>query len=61
MKRPSCADSLQWLDKNKDVMRFWMTRLLIGAALAAVLALAFAAYLRPSFVFDLANRIILCF
>lgn len=28
--------------------------------LAAVLAAAFMAYLRPSFVFDLANRIILC-
>lgn len=28
--------------------------------LAAVLAAAFMAYLRPSFVVDLANRIILC-
>jgi hypothetical protein len=34
---------------------------LFGAALAAVLTLAFMAYLRPSFVVDLANRIIMCF
>lgn len=34
---------------------------LLAAALAAVLALAFAAYLQPSFMLDLANRIILCF
>jgi hypothetical protein len=38
-----------------------LKRFLLGIAIAAVLALAFAAYLRPSFVFDLANRIILCF
>ena len=37
------------------------TRWLLGAALATVLALAFMAYLRPSFVVDLANRFILCF
>jgi hypothetical protein len=37
-----------------------LLRLLLGAVLAAVLALAFIGYLRPSFVFDLANRIILC-
>jgi hypothetical protein len=36
-------------------------RLLFGAALAAVLTLTFIAYLRPSFIIDLANRIILCF
>jgi hypothetical protein len=42
-------------------MRERYKRLLFGAALLAVLGLAFAAYLRPSFVFDLANRIILCF
>lgn len=42
-------------------MRDGIKRLLFGAALTAVLALAFAAYLRPSFVLDLANRIILCF
>jgi hypothetical protein len=36
-------------------------RILFGAALAAVLALAFAGYLHPSFVIDLANRFMLCF
>ncbi len=36
-------------------------RILLGAALAAVLALAFIGYLRPSFIVDLANRFILCF
>lgn len=35
--------------------------LLIGAALAVVLAVTFAAYLQPSFMLDLANRIVLCF
>jgi hypothetical protein len=38
-----------------------LIRFLLGALLVAVLALAFAGYLRPSFVVDLANRIILCF
>jgi hypothetical protein len=42
-------------------MRDRLLRLLLGAALVAVLALAFIGYLRPSFVVDLANRIILCF
>ena len=32
-----------------------------GIALGTVLTLAFAAYLRPSFVVDLANRFMLCF
>ena len=36
-------------------------RLLLGAALIAALVLSFMAYLRPAFIFDLANRIILCF
>lgn len=36
-------------------------RWLLGTALAAVLAAAFMAYLRPSFIVDLANRFILCF
>lgn len=40
--------------------RNWKQRLL-ATALVAVLALAFAAYLQPSFMLDLANRIILCF
>jgi hypothetical protein len=42
-------------------MRDRLLRLLLGAALVAVLALAFIGYLRPSFVVDLANRIVLCF
>ena len=36
-------------------------RLLFGIAGIALLALAFAGYLRPAFVLDLANRFILCF
>jgi hypothetical protein len=39
------------------MMRHWLLR----AAMAAVLALVFLAYLRPDFVVDLANRIYLCF
>jgi hypothetical protein len=42
-------------------MRQRLKHLLLGAALVAVLALVFAAYLRPSFILDLANRIVLCF
>ena len=38
-------------------MKIWLLR----AAIAAVLALVFAAYLQPDFVVDLANRIYLCF
>lgn len=41
-------------------MRELLKRLLIGAAVAAALALGFLAYLRPSFVVDLANQILLC-
>ena len=37
-----------------------LKRMLTGAAVLAVLALVFISYLRPSFVFDLANRIMLC-
>lgn len=36
-------------------------RWLLGTAFAAVLTFAFMAYLRPEFVVDLANRIIMCF
>lgn len=36
-------------------------RLLTGIAIAAVLGAIFLAYLRPAFVLDLANRIVLCF
>ena len=42
-------------------MRDELKRLLLGIAIAAVLALVFVGYLRPSFIFDLANRILLCF
>lgn len=38
-----------------------LTRFLFGILLAAVLTAAFLAYLRPAFIVDLANRIILCF
>lgn len=38
-----------------------LKQLLLASAVAAVLALVFAAYLQPSFVLDLANRIVLCF
>ena len=43
------------------VLQARIKRWLLGAALAAVLTLAFRAYLQPSFVVDLANRIIMCF
>jgi len=36
-------------------------RILFGAAFIGALALAFIGYLQPSFIVDLANRIILCF
>lgn len=42
-------------------MREQIKRLLLGTTFIAVLALAFVGYLRPSFILDLANRIILCF
>jgi hypothetical protein len=42
-------------------MRPRFRRFLAGAALAALLVLVFLAYLRSSFIFDLANRLFLCF
>jgi len=42
-------------------LRSRLLRLLFAAMFAALLALAFAAYLQPDFVLDLANRIYLCF
>lgn len=42
-------------------MRERLKRILLGVALIAALGVPFLAYLRPSFVVDLANRIILCF
>lgn len=44
-----------------NIMHARLKRLLLGAALIAVLVLSFLAYLHPAFVFDLANRILLCF
>jgi hypothetical protein len=44
-----------------NAMHARIKRWLLAAALTAVLALAFMAYLRPSFVVDLANRFMLCF
>lgn len=38
-----------------------LRKFLAGIAVAAVLATVFAAYLQPSFVVDLASRIMLCF
>ncbi|WEF31725.1 hypothetical protein [Pseudoduganella chitinolytica] len=38
-----------------------LKRLAWWLLIAAVLALCFAAYLRPAFMLDLANRIYLCF
>lgn len=38
-----------------------MRRPLIAVLVAGTLAAIFAAYLRPGFVVDLANRIMLCF
>lgn len=43
------------------VMRTAAKRFLLYAAVAAVLAAVFMAYLQPSFILDLANRIVLCF
>jgi hypothetical protein len=61
MKRRSRGNSPRWHSIIEISMPPWITRLLLGIALCAVLALAFVGYLRPSFVVDLANRIILCF
>lgn len=43
------------------VLHTRIKRWLLGTVFAAVLTFAFMAYLRPSFVVDLANRIIMCF
>jgi hypothetical protein len=37
------------------------SRIMVWAAVAAALALTFAAYLQPSMVVDLANRLWACF
>ena len=44
-----------------NTMHEHLKRLLFGTALIIVLVLSFLAYLRPAFVFDLANRVLLCF
>jgi hypothetical protein len=41
-------------------MRIQVKRWIIGAAVAALLALIFVSYLRPSFIVDLANRFYMC-
>lgn len=42
-------------------MRAHLKQALLYAAILAVLLLVFASYLRPAFMLDLANRIVLCF
>ncbi|WP_165973888.1 hypothetical protein [Paucimonas lemoignei] len=37
-----------------------LQHMLLGILLAIVLAATFMAYLRPSFIVDLANRLVLC-
>jgi hypothetical protein len=43
-----------------NAMRPRLQRFLLGAAFGALLAFVFISYLRPDFVLDLANRIVLC-
>ncbi|WP_167735754.1 MULTISPECIES: hypothetical protein [unclassified Herbaspirillum] len=38
-----------------------LKRIAILASLGVVLGATFLAYLRPDFIFDVANRIVLCF
>ncbi len=38
-----------------------LRRFAVLAALGVVLGATFLAYLRPDFIFDVANRIVLCF
>ncbi|XLZ69121.1 hypothetical protein ABT364_21675 [Massilia sp. SR12] len=42
-------------------MKHRLIRFGMWALIVLVLALAFAAYLRPAFMLDLANRVYLCF
>jgi hypothetical protein len=55
------VNSMQNSNSSNNTLRKRVIQLLLGAFGASVLALAFVAYLRPSFVVDLANRIVLCF
>lgn len=43
------------------MMRSLLLRLLSATAIAGVLGAVFMAYLQPSFVVDIANRIVMCF
>lgn len=43
------------------MMRPRLRRFLLAVAVAALLTLTFLAYLRSGFIFDLANRLFLCF
>jgi hypothetical protein len=45
---------------EEGIMGLHLKRILATAAIAAALAAAFAAYLRPEFMLELANRIMLC-
>jgi hypothetical protein len=49
------------LKMNARKANAYIKKWILGAALAAVLGIAFMGYLRPAFVIDLANRIFLCF
>lgn len=44
-----------------DLKGRFLQKLLLGIALATVLIASFLGYLRPAFVLDLANRLIMCF
>jgi hypothetical protein len=59
MKRRSCGVNPPSRDRV-NIMGRRFKRLLLGAAFGALLALVFLSYLRPGFVLDLANRIVLC-
>jgi hypothetical protein len=58
---------MRWPEENSmhtQIKKRWQgiaLAIAAGAALPALLALAFMAYLQPSFIVDLANRFILCF
>ena len=42
-------------------MKTWLKPWLMRLALAVVLALVFAAYLKPDFMLDMATRLYMCF
>jgi hypothetical protein len=57
---PSSNHGNRYREDRVKKLRNRMQGIFAGILLAAVLAAAFMAYLRPSFVVDLANRLILC-